>query len=157
LEFRLRVNHKKLSRHSPPDRDAQFAHIAAQRETFARKGLPIVSIDSKKRELVGNFKNAGATWSQQPTLVNDHDFRSDAEGIALPYGIYDIGANHGYLFIGTSHDTAACAADNIVKWWVYHGRRDYPGAAELIIPGRRRRQQRQPQPGLETRPPGTPR
>jgi hypothetical protein len=133
LQFRLRVNHKKLSGRKAPDRDEQFTYIAAQRETFARAGLPIISVDSKKRELVGNFKNAGATWSQQPTLVNDHDFRSDAEGIALPYGIYDIGANRGYLFIGTSHDTAACAADNIVKWWVYHGRRDYPGATELLI------------------------
>ncbi len=94
LEFRLRVNHKKLSRHSPPDRDAQFAYIAAQREGFARQGLPIVSIDSKKRELVGNFKNNGATWSRYPTAVIDHDFRSDAEGIALPYGVYDLSANH---------------------------------------------------------------
>jgi Rhodopirellula transposase DDE domain len=133
LEFRLRVNPKKLSRHSPPDRDAQFAHIAAQRETFARKGLPIVSIDSKKRELVGNFKNSGTAWSRQPILVNDHDFRSDAKGIALPYGIYDVGANQGYLFIGTTHDTPAWAADNLAKWWVYHGRRRYPDTTELLI------------------------
>jgi Rhodopirellula transposase DDE domain len=133
LEFRLRVNPKKLSRHSPPDRDAQFAHIAAQRETFARKGLPIVSIDSKNRELVGNFKNSGTAWSRQPILVNDHDFRSDAKGIALPYGIYDVGANQGYLFIGTTHDTPAWAADNLAKWWVYHGRRRYPDTTELLI------------------------
>ncbi len=133
LEFRLRVNHKKLSRGSKDDRDAQFAHIAAQRETFARAGWPIVSIDSKKRELVGNFKNAGTTWCRQPTLVNDHDFRSDAKGIALPYGIYDVGANLGYLFISTTHDTPQCAADNLAKWWVYHGRRRYPDATELLV------------------------
>jgi len=133
LEFRLRVNHKKLSCRSGPDRDAQFAYIAAQRETFARQGWPIVSIDSKKRELVGNFKNPGAVWSQDPVLVNDHDFRSDAAGIALPYGIYDVGANRGYLFIGTSHDTPQCAVDNLAKWWVYHGRRRYPDTTELLV------------------------
>ena len=133
LEFRLRVNHKKLAHGSPVDRDAQFAYIAAQREAFARAGSPIVSVDSKKRELVGTFKNPGATWSQKPTLVNDHDFRSEAKGIALPYGIYDVGHNHGYLFIGTSHDTAAFAADNLARWWVDHGRSRYAGATELLV------------------------
>ncbi len=133
LEYRLRVNHKKLSRHSPHNRDAQFTYIAAQRETFARADLPIVSIDSKKRELVGNFKNQGVTWARQPTLVNDHDFRSDASGIALPYGIYDVGANNGYVFVGTSHDTPAFAVDNLARWWTWHGRRRYPGAAELLV------------------------
>jgi hypothetical protein len=133
LQFRLRVNHKKLCRGSQADRDAQFAYIAAQREAFTRAGWPIVSIDSKKRELVGNFKNPGTTWSQAPTLVNDHDFRSDAKGIALPYGIYDLGANHGYLFIGTSHDTPAFAVDNLARWWIYNGRRRYPNATELLV------------------------
>lgn len=133
LDYRLRVNHKKLNRGSQADRDTQFAYIAAQRETFSRHGLPIISIDSKKRELVGNFKNQGTTWSQKPTLVNDHDFLSDAEGIALPYGIYDLAANHGYLFFGTSHDTAAFAVDNVVRWWNYHGKRGYPGKSELLI------------------------
>ncbi len=133
LEFRLRVNHKNLSRTSAPDRDAQFAYIAAQRETFTRAGWPIISIDAKKRELVGNFKNAGATWAKQPTLVNDHDFRSDAKGIALPYGIYDLAANHGSLFVGTTHDTSAFAADNLARWWVYHGRRRYLDTTELLV------------------------
>lgn len=133
LEFRLRVNHKKLSRGSGADRDAQFTYIAAQRETFTRQGWPIVSIDSKKRELVGNFRNSGTTWAQEPTLVNDHDFRSDAKGIALPYGIYDVGANLGSLFVGTTHDTPACAVDNLAKWWVYDGHRRYPDACELLV------------------------
>ncbi len=133
LDYRLRVNHKKLSRRSAPDRDAQFAYIAAQRETFTRHGWPIISIDSKKRELVGNFKNNGDTWSREPTLVNDHDFPSDAKGVALPYGIYDLAANHGYLFIGTTHDTAGFAVDNVVRWWNYRGRRHYPGKSELLI------------------------
>jgi hypothetical protein len=132
LDYRLRVNHKKLSGTKDPSRDEQFAYIAAQRRSFAERGLPIISIDSKKRELVGNFKNAGATWCTQPTLVNDHDFPSDADGVALPYGIYDLTANHGCLFVGTSHDTPAFAVDNLDRWWNYHGRRRYPAARELL-------------------------
>jgi hypothetical protein len=133
LDYRLRVNHKKLSGKKDPGRDEQFAYIAAQRQSFTQQGLPIISVDSKKRELVGNFKNAGTTWCKQPILVNDHDFRSDAEGIALPYGIYDINANHGCLFVGTTHDTPAFAVDNIVRWWNYHGRRRYPQVAEMLV------------------------
>jgi hypothetical protein len=132
LDFRLRVNHKKLSR-SRPDRDAQFAYIAAQREAFAAKGLPIVSIDSKKRELVGNFRNPGAAWNREPVLVNDHDFRSDADGIAIPFGVYDLRANLGSLFVGTTHDTPRFAVDNLARWWVYDGHRRYPGATELLV------------------------
>jgi hypothetical protein len=133
LDFRLRVNHKKLSRRSDPDRDAQFAYIAAQREAFAHHGWPIVSVDTKHKELVGEFKNPGAAWSREPILVNDHDFRSDAAGIAIPYGIYDLQANRGFLFVGTTHDTPQFAADNLAKWWVYDGRRRYPAATELLI------------------------
>ena len=133
LDYRLRVNHKKLSGRRDPGRDAQFAYIAAQRDAFAGQGLPIVSVDSKKRELVGNFKNLGVTWCQQPTLVNDHDFRSDADGIALPYGVYDLAANHGCLFIGTTHDTPHFAVDNLVRWWNYHGHRRYPDANHLLV------------------------
>jgi hypothetical protein len=133
LNYRLRVNHKKLSGRSDPGRDAQFAYIAAQRQTFAGLGLPVVSVDSKKRELVGNFKNAGTNWCTVPTLVNDHDFRSDAEGVALPYGVYDPVANHGCLFVGTTHDTPQFAVDNLVRWWNYHGRRRYPGADRLLV------------------------
>jgi Rhodopirellula transposase DDE domain len=132
LDFRLRVNHKKLSR-SRPDRDAQFAYIAAQREAFAAKRLPIVSIDSKKRELVGNFRNPGAAWNREPVLVNDHDFRSDADGIAIPFGVYDLRANLGSLFVGTTHDTPRFAVDNLARWWVYDGHRRYPGATELLV------------------------
>jgi DDE family transposase len=133
LEYRLRVNHKKLSRGSQADRDVQFNYIGCQREAFARRGLPILSVDSKKRELVGNFKNSGRTWSREPTLVNDHDFRSDAKGIALPYGVYDVSANHGFVFVGTSHDTPAFAVDNLARWWTYQGRRRYPEAKELLV------------------------
>ncbi len=133
LGFRLRVNHKKLTRRADPGRDAQFAYITAQREHFAAQGWPIISVDAKHRELVGNFANHGATWSRQPIEVNAYDFRSQAEGVAIPYGIYDIGANRGSMFVGTSHNTPTFAVDSIAKWWVYDGRRRYPDATQLLV------------------------
>jgi Rhodopirellula transposase DDE domain len=133
LGFRLRVNHKKLTRGCDPGRDAQFAYITAQREHFAARGWPIVSVDAKHRELVGNFANRGATWSRGPIAVNAYDFRSEAEGIAIPYGIYDPQANRGSVFVGTSHNTSVFAVDNITKWWAYDGRRRYPSATQLLI------------------------
>ena len=84
MDFSLHVNHKKLSTGSPKDRDDQFCYIAELRECFVRKGGPIISVDTKKKELVGRFKNPGHTWEQQATAVNDHDFRSIADGIAIP-------------------------------------------------------------------------
>ena len=133
LDYRLRCNHKKLSRGSDPGRNAQFAYIGAQRDAFTAKGLPIVSVDTKKRELVGTFKNPGTAWHTEPIAVNDHDFRSDAHGIAIPYGVYDVTANRGSLFIGTSHDTARFAVDNLARWWRYDGRNRYAHAAELLV------------------------
>ena len=105
LDYRLRVNHKRVSAGSGPDRDQQFQYIAEQHAQFAQRGLPIVSIDTKKRELIGNFKNQGTTWERSPQAVNDHDFRSQADGIAIPYGVYDLCANRGFVVLGTSHDT----------------------------------------------------
>lgn len=133
MGFSLRVNHKKKAIRSAVDRDEQFAHIAEMRELFAQSGWPIVSVDTKKRELVGNFKNGGAVWGRVPRIVNDHDFRSDAKGIGIPHGIYDLQNNRGSLFIGTSHDTPAFAVDNLARWWVYDGRRLYPRARKLLI------------------------
>jgi hypothetical protein len=131
--FRLRVNHKKLNRQDDPGRDAQFAYIAAMRETFTRAGLPVLSVDSKHRELVGEFRNAGATWAKEPVAVLDHDFLSDATGVALPYGIYDLAANHACVSVGTTHDTPVFAVDNLARWWACHGRRRYRGATELLV------------------------
>lgn len=133
LDFSLRVNRKQLSRGSGPDRNEQFEYIAAQRTHFAARGLPVVSIDSKKKEMVGNFKNGGATWRQTPELVSDHDFRSDASGMATPFGLYDVGANRGAVFVGTSHDTPEFAAENVVRWWETEGRARYPGLTELLL------------------------
>jgi len=90
MGYALRVNHKKLAGSSHPDRDDQFAKIAELRERHAFEHLPVISVDSKKKELVGVFKNAGAKWDREPAFVNDHDFRSEADGIAVLYGVYDL-------------------------------------------------------------------
>ena len=100
MGYCLRVNHKKLPTGRDPDRDRQFAYIGKLRARHERDGLPIVSVDTKKRELIGNFKNPGASWQREPVLVNDHDFPSIASGVAIPYGVYDVPANEGAVFIG---------------------------------------------------------
>jgi hypothetical protein len=133
MGFALRVNHKKLSGASPENRDAQFTHIAEVRERFAAQGLPLISIDTKKKELVGRFKNAGASWERKPVLVNDHDFRSDATGIAIPYGIYDLRANRGTVFVGNSRDTPEFAVDCVATWWRSEGRQRHHNAEQLAI------------------------
>ena len=133
LKFSLRVNHKKLAGRSSPFRNQQFEYINRTRRRFARRGWPAISIDTKKKELVGRFKNAGATWEPTPVLVNDHDFRSDASGIAIPWGLYDTQANRGQVFIGTSHDTPAFAVTALAKWWSGAGRRRYPQTKRLLI------------------------
>ena len=133
MGFSLRVNHKKLSGSSHPERDAQFARIAELREHCAAEHLPVISIDTKKKELVGVFKNAGAKWDREPVLVNDHDFPSEADGIAVPYGVYDLHANRGTLFVSSSYDTPEFAVDCVERWWRSEGQQRYPGADRLAI------------------------
>ena len=136
MKFSLRVNHKKLSRgskRSSEERDAQFARIAEVREDFGAEGNPIISVDTKKKELVGRFKNPGVAWHRVPILVNDHDFPSDAIGRAIPYGVYDLQANRGTLFVGTSYDTPAFAVASVERWWRTEGCARYPGATQLAI------------------------
>ena len=133
MGFSLRVNHKKLSGSSHPDRDAQFARITELRERCAAEHLPVISVDTKKKELVGVFKNAGAKWDREPVLVNDHDFRSDADAIAVPYGVYDLHANRGTLFVSSSYDTPEFAVDCIDRWWLSEGQQRYAGANHLAI------------------------
>ena len=133
MGFSLRVNHKKLAGSSHPDRNAQFSRISALRERCTAKCLPVISVDTKKKELIGAFKNQGAKWDREPVLVNDHDFRSDADGIAVPYGVYDLQANRGTLFVGTSYDTPEFAVDCIENWWRTEGQLRYPDADSLAI------------------------
>lgn len=133
LGYSLRVNSKKISSGSSPDRNAQFEYIKSQREQFMKRGDPVLSVDTKKKELVGNFKNNGAAWESAPTAVHDHDFRSMGKGIAVPYGIYDVAANLGSVFIGTSHDTPEFAVDAIEKWCRYDGQYRYKNESEILI------------------------
>jgi hypothetical protein len=135
MGYSLRLNHKKLSTDSSPDRNDQFLYIADIRDRFRRRGLPIISVDTKKRELVGNFKNPGSRWDLSPRWVNDHDFRSDSIGVAIPYGIYDLLANRGSVIVGVSHDTAAFAAHAIAHWWRQEGMLRYPRSRQLLILG----------------------
>jgi hypothetical protein len=133
MDFRLRVNRKQIASTKSPDRNQQFLYIAEQKERFAAQGLPIISVDSKKKELIGNFKNIGTKWDRDPVLVKDHDFRSEAKALVTPYGIYDTQANRGSVFLGTSHDTPAFAVDAISQWWLQEGSQRYPAATELFI------------------------
>ncbi len=134
LDYALHVNAKKREASAAhPDRNDQFAAIACQRQTFAAAGLPIISVDTKKKELVGNFKNAGQTWSKEAEAVNVHDFRTEGLGRAVPYGIYDVTANRGSVYVGSSGDTPPFAVEAIARWWEGVGRTVYPEADQLLI------------------------
>ena len=138
MGFSLRVNHKRLesgNKNPVPRRvrNQQFLYIGRKREEFSCQGKPVISVDAKKKELVGKFKNPGVSWQQEPHIVNDHDFRSDAEGIDIPYGIYDTGTNRGFVVVGTSAETPAFAVDAVVSWWKSRGTSQYPDADELLI------------------------
>jgi hypothetical protein len=133
LDFSLRANCKKIAAGDRSSRDQQFRQITRLRRSFRRHGDPIISVDAKKRELVGNFKNPGRKWERGHTPVNDHDFRSLATGIALPFGIYDPRANCGSVFVGVSHETSAFAVTSISRWWGQEGRMRYPNARHLLI------------------------
>ena len=133
MNYSLRANRKNLASGASPFRDQQFQYISSLRHRFQRRGLPMISVDTKKRELVGNFNNAGVKWDRSPLLVNDHDFRSDSTGVAIPYGIYDLLANCGSVFLGVSHDTSAFAAHSIAGWWKREGSLRYRRARHLLI------------------------
>lgn len=130
----LRVNRKtQESGQGHPDRDTQFAYIEQQKQACRGEGVPLISVDTKKKELVGDFKNAGAAWSQQPEEVNTHDFPQDALGRAVPYGIYDVVRNRGAVYVGLSADTPQFAVEAIATWWQTEGRVTYPDADRLQI------------------------
>jgi hypothetical protein len=129
LDYSLHANSKQVAARSHhPDRDTQFSYIDQQRASFAAAGLPTISVDTKKKELVGNFKQAGRAWGREPIAVNIHDFRQDSLGRAVPYGIYDVLHNRGTVYVGTSAETAAFAVDAIAGWWQREGQASFPGA-----------------------------
>lgn len=132
-DYGLRANVKRLGGPPQAAREQQFQYLAQQRDAFLAEGLPVLSIDAKKKELVGNFKNAGRTWTQQPEAVNTYDFIHDAQCRATPYGLYDVGRNRGAVGVGISADTAEFAVDCLAQWWDQTGRRAYPQAPRLLL------------------------
>ena len=135
LGYSLQANVKTREGASHPDRDAQFEHINAAVKAALAAGRPAISVDTKKKELVGDFKNAGREWRPkgEPALVRVHDFKDKQLGKAIPYGIYDIASNQGWVNVGIDHDTAQFAVSSIRSWWQHLGRDRYPDATQLQI------------------------
>ena len=133
--FSLQGNAKTVEGRRHPDRDAQFRYINEQVKAHQDAGDPVVSVDAKKKELVGEFKNGGREWRPkgEPAQVSTHDFPDRELGKAIPYGVYDLAANAGWVNVGTDHDTAAFAVESIRRWWNAAGRGDYPQARRLLI------------------------
>jgi hypothetical protein len=133
--YSLQGNAKTLEGSQHPDRDAQFNYLSEQSKTFLAQGSPVVSMDAKKKELVGQFENPGREWQpqKQPVAVNVHDFPDPLLGKAIPYGIYDIGQNAGWVSVGQDHDTASFAVASLQRWWQLVGKPTYPQAKQLLI------------------------
>jgi hypothetical protein len=135
MNYSLQSNRKTEEGDDHPDRDAQFEYINKQVRRALAEGMPVISVDTKKKELMGNFANHGRQWrkAKSPERVNGHDFPAPEIPRAYPYGIYDIGRNTGFVNVGTDHDTGAFAAASIRGWWRFEGRHLYPQAEELLI------------------------
>ena len=135
LGFSLQANRKTKEGASHPDRDEQFRHINTTVQAAIGAGQPVVSVDTKKKELVGDFRNGGREWRQKgkPELVRMHDFKDKQLGKAIPYGIYDLGSDEGWVNVGIDHDTAQFAVASITSWWEYLGQERYPHASTLTI------------------------
>ena len=135
MRYSLQANAKMLEGKQHPDRNAQFEYINRQTKAFQRRGQPVISIDTKKKELVGNFKNGGREWRPQgePERTTVHDFEDKTLGKIIPYGIYDVHDNSGWVSVGIDHDTADFAVDSILSWWKQMGSKTYPDAEELLI------------------------
>jgi hypothetical protein len=135
MEYSLQANRKTMEGASHPDRDAQFEHINAEVRRRMTKGQPVISVDTKKKELIGRFKNGGRQWRPKgnPERVNVHDFLDKQKGKAIPYGVYELGRNVGWVSVGVDHDTARFAVATIRRWWRELGRKAYPNADTLLI------------------------
>ncbi len=133
--FSLQANRKTFEGKSHPDRDSQFEFIHYRVKEFQMNQMPVISVDAKKKELVGNFKNNGKEWKTKycAEKVNAYDFLSTAEGLAIPYGVYDLTHNEGWVSVGIDHDTAEFAVESIKKWWIKMGKEKYENADKLLI------------------------
>ena len=151
--FSLQGNAKTIEGTQHPDRDAQFRYISEQARAHQDSGDPVISVDTKKKELIGEFANAGREWRPkgEPAAVRTHDFPGDSAGKAIPYGIYDVTANAGWVNVGTDHDTAAFAVESIRRWWNAAGSSRVPGCPAAADHRRRGRLQRLPHPRVEDR------
>jgi transposase len=135
MKYSLQGNAKTIEGNDHPDRNAQFEYINAQTKKFLKQDCPVISVDTKKKEAIGNFSNGGLEWRPQgqPEKTLLHDFPDPELGKAVPYGIYDVGRNQGWVNVGIDHDTAEFATDSILSWWKYMGCKAYPEATELLI------------------------
>jgi len=135
LGYSLQANRKTLEGRAHPDRDAQFQYINRRAKAFQGQGQPVVSVDTKKKELVGQFRNSGREWHPQgqPEEVQVHDFPNEALGKVIPSGVYDEATNSGWVSVGIDHDTAAFAVETVRRWWRYMGSKVYPRAKRLLI------------------------
>jgi hypothetical protein len=135
LRYSLRANRKTKEGAAHPDRNTQFEYINAQAQAFQHRGQPVISVDTKKKELVGDFKNGGREWRPpgEPEEVRVHDFVDKDLGKAIPYGVYDLSANTGWVSVGCDHDTAEFAVESLRRWWYHMGVAAYPQATELLI------------------------
>jgi hypothetical protein len=133
LKMGRRTARKKKSMGSHPDRNAQFEKIAQLRQEYQAAGDPVISIDTKKKELLGNFHRPGQTYTQKTVETFDHDFGSAGQGKLIPHGIYDLTNEHAAIHLNTSHDTGELCCDSIALWWEEHGRAAYPQAKRLLI------------------------
>ena len=131
--YRRRKAQKRQAMGEHPDRDAQFGNIARLKQEYLAAGDPVVSIDTKKKELVGNFYRGGTLYTREEVGTFDHDFPSAADGVVIPHGLYDVGRNVGHVNLGTSHDTTEFARDSIEHWWLRHGLAEYPNAKRLLL------------------------
>ena len=131
--YRRRKAQKKKTMGNHRDRNAQFEKIARLRKKYLKAGLPVISIDTKKMELLGDFYREGRIDAQAAIETNDHDFSSTGSGVVIPHGVYDVGRNRGFLHLNTSHDTSELACDSIAAWWDEHGRVEYPRAKKILV------------------------
>ena len=137
MDYSLQANQKTLEGSQHADRDKQFEYINRKAQRYLKQGVPVISVDTKKKELVGDFKNVGREWQgkgqPEPVRVHDFEIREPHKGKVAPYGVYDLGRNVGWVSVGVDHDTAAFAVESIRRWWRWMGRKSYPKAKRLLI------------------------
>jgi len=129
----LRANRKRLNKKLDPDRDRQMRYVARKRRAFQKAGLPVISVDAKQRELIGNFKHPGQTWRQRALDVWESDYPTDAEGVAIPYGIYDVTRNTGFVVVDMAHQTPEFVEAALHCWWLKEGQKIYEDKNHVLI------------------------